>query len=58
MSKKVSVALDVPLSVYILYVYTFYSRYNTDWIANEEIGLDPNKCYKEVVVHLHPTTLY
>ena len=25
-----------------IYVYTFYSRYNTDWIANTEIGLDPN----------------
>ena len=22
--------------------YTFYSQYNTDWIANTEIGLDPN----------------
>ena len=22
--------------------YIFYSRYNTDWIANTEIGLDPN----------------
>ena len=27
----------------LLYNYTFYSRYNTDWIANTEIGLDPNK---------------
>ena len=25
-----------------LYNYTFYSRYNTVWIANTEIGLDPN----------------
>ena len=23
-------------------LYTFYSRYNTDWIADTEIGLDPN----------------
>ena len=23
-------------------VFTFYSRYNMDWIANTEIGLDPN----------------
>ena len=23
-------------------IYAFYSRYNTDWIANTEIGLDPN----------------
>ena len=26
----------------LLYIYTFYSRYNTDWIANTDIGLDPN----------------
>ena len=26
----------------ILDVYTFYSRYNTDWIAYTEISLDPN----------------
>ena len=26
----------------MLYVYTFYSRYNMDWIANTEIGLDPS----------------
>ena len=26
----------------LLYNYTFHSRYNTDWIANREIGLDPN----------------
>ena len=23
--------------------FAVYSRYNTDWIANTEIGLDPNK---------------
>ena len=23
-------------------IYPFYSQYNTDWIANMEIGLDPN----------------
>ena len=23
-------------------IYAFYSRYNTVWIANTEIGLDPN----------------
>ena len=28
--------------LFLLYMYTFYSRYNTDWIANMEIGLDPN----------------
>ena len=27
---------------YYIYVYTFYSRYNTDWIVNMETGLDPN----------------
>ena len=26
---------------FLLNVYTFYSRYNMDWIANMEIGLDP-----------------
>ena len=26
----------------LLYICSFYSRYNTDWIANMEIGLDPN----------------
>ena len=26
----------------MLYVYTFYSRYLTDWIANTENGLDPS----------------
>ena len=31
-----------PVWLFLLYVYTFYSRYNTDWIANTEIGLDPN----------------
>ena len=25
-----------------IYMYVFYSHYNTDWIANTEIGLDPN----------------
>ena len=28
--------------LYLLYVCTFYSHYDTDWIANTEIGLDPN----------------
>ena len=23
------------------FVHTFYSHYNTDWITNMEIGLDP-----------------
>ena len=27
---------------FILYVYTFYSLCNTDWIANTEIDLDSN----------------
>ena len=26
----------------LLYDYIFYSRYNTDWIANTEVGLDLN----------------
>ena len=26
------------------YVYTFHSHYNTVWIANMEIGLDPSNC--------------
>ena len=26
----------------MLYDYTFYSCYNTDWIANIEMGLDPS----------------
>ena len=29
-----------PIRLVLLYVYTFYSRYNTDWIANTEIGWD------------------
>ena len=35
--------LDITLitvGLFLLYVYTFYSRYNTDWIANTKIGLD------------------
>ena len=27
--------------LFLLYFYTFYSRYNRVWIANTEIGLDP-----------------
>ena len=27
---------------YFCYFYIFYSHYNTDWIANTEIGLDPD----------------
>ena len=30
------------LFLVFLYNYTFYSHYNTVWIANTEIGLDPN----------------
>ena len=30
------------ISFLVLFYYTFYSRYNTDWIANTENGLDPN----------------
>ena len=26
----------------LLYVYTFFSRYKMEWIANTKIGLDPN----------------
>ena len=26
----------------LLYIYIFYSRNNTDWIANVKIGLNPN----------------
>ena len=25
-----------------MYMYTFYCQYSMDWIANMEIGLDPN----------------
>ena len=40
--------------VILVYNYKFYSRYNTDWIANTEMGLDPNNSnYKKVVVYLH-----
>ena len=28
----------------MLYVYTFHSHYNTEWIANTGIGLDTNNC--------------
>ena len=39
-----------PQVVIFLYVYIFYFRYNTDWIANMEIGLYPNnKCYCGVI---------
>ena len=31
----------------LLYNYAFYSRYNTDWMANTEIVLDPNNSYKD-----------
>ena len=37
-----------------LYNYTFYSRYNTVWIANTEIGLDPNN---SVIKRLWCTTV-
>ena len=30
------------LGLIFIFNYTFYTRYNTDWIANTEIGLDPN----------------
>ena len=35
----------------VLCNYTFYSHYNTVWIANMEIGLDTNNSYKEVAVY-------
>ena len=42
----ITVGLQLLISNYfclfLLYFYTFYSRYNTVWIANTEIGLDPN----------------
>ena len=28
-------------------IYAFYSHYNTVWIANTEIGLDPNDSVKK-----------
>ena len=31
-----------PYGIILLYIYIFYSCYNTDWIANMEIVLDPN----------------
>ena len=30
------------LGLIFLFNYTFYSHYNTDWIANTEIDLDQN----------------
>ena len=47
-----------PLYYIFLHNYTFYSRYNTIWIANMEIGLDPNNSvikrlwcmYKQIVM--------
>ena len=30
------------LGLIFLFNYTFYSCYNTNWIANKDIGLDPN----------------
>ena len=42
----------------LLYIYTIYSRYNTDWIANMEIGLDPNdsviKSLWDLIHRLYP----
>ena len=32
----------IPIRLFLLYVYTFYSRYNADGVANMEIGLDPS----------------
>ena len=37
-----SVYRTIGPTLVFLYDYTFYSRYNTVWIANMEIGLDPN----------------
>ena len=31
----------INVGLFLLYVYTFYSCYNIDWIANMEIVLDP-----------------
>ena len=31
-----------PNDLLLLYIYMFYSRHNTDWIANTENVLDPN----------------
>ena len=31
-----------PKGLILLYIYIFYSRYNTDWIANMEIVMDSN----------------
>ena len=39
--------------LFLLNVYTFYSRYNMVWIANTEIVLDSNKCNKEDVMYLY-----
>ena len=37
-----SVILDLFSYITFLYNYTFYSLYNTIWIANTEMCLDPN----------------
>ena len=29
-------------------IYAFYSRFNTDWIANKDIGLKPNNSVKRL----------
>ena len=38
----INTVLDVTLITAGLHVYTFYSCYNMEWIANTEISLDPN----------------
>ena len=42
---RYSTVLDITQTMnglILLYIYIFYSRYNTNWIANTEIVLDPN----------------
>ena len=41
--------------LFLLYVYTFHSRYNTDWIANMEINFNPNN---SVIKRLWYTGIY
>ena len=40
---RIRVGPQIAISDFFSYIiYAFYCQYNTDWIANMEIGLDPN----------------
>ena len=58
MTRFVTVTLIIvgpQLEFFLLYVYTFYAYYNTDWIANMEIDLDPSG---SVIKRLRCTYIY